>query len=373
MGTKHQASALIALLFFTACSDAGTPDPSAAAGTAGQATGGSSGGGTAGSGGTATAGGGGSSGGLSGAGGVNGVGCDAVCGAVAASDSGPHAYFDSLRARSDCNAAYSLRCSSQIEEYRRSKDKPVGVTYTYPEDPDPRAQDAAKIVVFAEKESLSTQLWLPMQHELRQHLLVTWDLWLGKELAFEHNNIGSYKAWNLCSPGSSIWTELRHRMQLAQGIDDNLAFTDIRQYSLGLQGPNTIAMGGVAMPSGKNYGNNAIGPIANEFGIAPETWTRVWVYLQEDGDWYRMSLWLADEAREAVQVYDGLQIRPRTSADGPTMDGTWDILRLEYNTSTQNDVDPARGPLVAYARNVVVLQRTGPAEVPPLLERPAAK
>jgi hypothetical protein len=47
------------------------------------------------------------------------------------------------------------------------------------------------------------------------------------------------------------------------------------------------------------------------------------------------------------------------------MDGQWGSFRLEYNTSTSNVT--SRGPLVSYARNVVVLKNANPVS---LLQRP---
>jgi hypothetical protein len=281
-----------------------------------------------------------------------------------------HEYFDALASRPDVLAAYSLRDAAEIEKHRRGRARAVepGVTYDPAGDPDPRRQDAAKVVIRAGKGNLATQVWLPTNHAPRQNLFVTWDSWIGAEYAFESSGISNYKAWNLCSPGSSIWTEIRARLQLANNTPGVVAFTDIRQYNPGQQGPNVERGKRVG---GRSYGGNSVGPLSNEFGVAPETWTRYWLYLEHHDDWYRLYLWVSDETRDAVQVYDGLQVAPRGNGRPAriSMDGTWDIFRLEYNTSS-NVVPEGRGELVAYARNVVMLKGLSRDGVQGLLQRP---
>jgi hypothetical protein len=274
-----------------------------------------------------------------------------------------HAYFDSLSARPDVLAAYSLRDQAQIDTYRGAKSQPSAVIYDPQNDRDPRKQDAAKVLLPAN--SLQTQVWLPTKHQPRQNLLVTWDMWYGKEFKYQSSLLGGHKAWNLCSPNEAIWTELQALYDLASSTSD-VAFTAIRQYSG--WGPNTSPMGGVNM-NGRNYGNTTIGPMKAEFGVRPETWTRHWLYFQQDPPWYRMYLWMADPNRGPVQVYDGLQVLPRLPGVGTSMDGTWDILRVEYNTS-QAVVSGTR-PLVGYTRNVVMLKNLALSTVSGLLQRPA--
>jgi hypothetical protein len=263
-------------------------------------------------------------------------------------------------------AAYSLRDQAQIDTYRTKKGEPSAVIYNPANDRDPRKQDAAKVLI--PENSLRTQVWLPTRHQPRQNLLVTWDMWYGKEFAYRNSGVPQYKAWNLCSPNEGIWTELQSQHDLAANVSDTVAFTCIRQYNLSAQGPNTFPMGGVDM-NGRNYGNTTIGPMKAEFGVRPESWTRHWLYFQQDGEWYRMYLWMADPDRGPVQVYDGLQVRPQQAGVGMSMDGTWGILRLEYNTS--KDVVSGTRPLVGYTRNVVMLKNLAPSTVSGLLQRPA--
>jgi hypothetical protein len=284
-----------------------------------------------------------------------------------------HDYFQHVSALPGVVAAYSLRDEAELAKVRRRPSEEPRVTYDPAGDRDPRKQDAAKFWMSAGRgPSLKTQLWLPTNHQPRTSLLVTWDDWLGEEFRYgEVLDIGGYKAWNLCSPTSGIWTEIQHRM-LRQG--EELSAVAIRQYNPRQQGPNTITMGGQTIngqpPRFGNYGNNVIGPMAGEFGVRPETWTRYWLFVEPDGDWYRLFLWVADETRDPVQLYNGLQVRPRTSegrATRASMDGTWDIFRLEFNTSTSGTLER---DLVGYARNVVMVQNISRAGVQAVLQRP---
>lgn len=273
-----------------------------------------------------------------------------------------HPYFESLASLPECVAHYSLRDQAQIEQYRRSRSLPPAVTYG--PDADPRRQDAAKIVIPADGNNLRTQVWLPINHRARTPLLVTWEAWFGKEFDFGYSGIPTYKAFQIGSPNDNIYTEVQTRFAMAKEIDGAVAMTAIRQYASEQQGPN-VAYG----PSlnGRNYGGNVIGPMVNEFPVAPETWTRYWVLFVPDDEWYRLSLWVADETRDPVQVYDGLQVRPQVGPRPITvsMDGAWGIFRLEYNTSTSEVA--TRGELVSYARNVVMLQTS---DVSSLLVKP---
>jgi hypothetical protein len=269
---------------------------------------------------------------------------------------GSHTYYETLASRSDCIAAYSLRNQAQIEEYRKSRSLPSDVNYLYPNDPDPRKQDAAKVYIGTTSNNLLTQVHLPVPSYGTQSLLVVWESWWGKEFAFSNTGIDNYKAFQLGSPGCDIWTEPRMRFELAQMAGgEYVGFTDIRQY--GNKGPNTVAN---PQMNGRSYGNNSLGPIANEFGIRPERWARHWLFVSPDGDWYRLSYWVADATQNPVQVYDRVQVNPKLPAP-------WQCFRLEYNTSSAPNPS-LRGPLVAYARNVVMLR--GVSNVSALLQRP---
>ncbi len=282
---------------------------------------------------------------------------------------GPHDYFNSLVARSDVAASYSLRDAAQVAEFRRgSPSDPIYVTYDPANDPDPRKQDAAKIFIPETNNSLPTQVWLPTRHPVRTSLLVTWDAWWGSEFDYDNTGIGTYKAFQIGSPQEDIWTEVRSRFSMAQS-DGDVAKVDVRQY--GGLGPNASKY---PIINGINYGSNSLGPMTNEFSIAKQIWTRYWAFFepQADGEWYRFSLWLADENRDPVLVHSQLQIMPQIGPPNMTsMDGTWGKLRLEYNTSTMG-VPAGRGPLVSYVRNVVMLKGPTLSNITSILLKPGS-
>jgi hypothetical protein len=72
-------------------------------------------------------------------------------------------------------------------------------------------------------------------------------------------------------------------------------------------------------------------------------------------------MWVADEGRDAVQVYKRLQI---TLFPKGVKEWWW-----EMNTS-QNDVKPGRPNLVNYLRNVAFLRDLSYGDVPTILKRP---
>jgi hypothetical protein len=112
---------------------------------------------------------------------------------------------------------------------------------------------------------------------------------------------------------------------------------------------------------GTKYGNGSLAGLRANFPIAPNTWTRYWVQIvpRAEAGWWSFSLWVADEKRDAVLLYDQAGVKPNGAG--------WDRLWLEYNTSTKN-MKAGRGELVSYVRNVVVLRAQ--SDVTPLLERP---
>lgn len=280
---------------------------------------------------------------------------------------GQHAYFDSLVARADRIAAYSLRDAAQIAQYR-GPTTPPAITYVYPNDPDPRRQDAAKIAIPGNSLSTGYQVWLPTNHTPRTNLLVTWDAWYGAEMDYSRAQIPVWKGWNLCSPGSGIYTEFKPWFEGAKkgtASPGVLAYSCIRQYDG--RGPNVV-MGPVM--NGRNYGSDQLGPMVAEFGQRAETWTRHWLYLEDDTTWYRLSLWMADKNQGPIRIYDKLQVKPREVGVGVSMNGVWGILRVEYNTSKSLVTGTEPRPLINYARNVVMLKGLSEAQVLALLQRP---
>jgi len=265
---------------------------------------------------------------------------------------GPHAYFDALSLRGECMVAYSLRDMSQLLAFMDSTSKTWDVTYDPAHDPDPRRQDAAKLLIPASTVSLPNNVRLPIPDPGTDSVLVTWDSWLGREFAFANTGISNYKHFQFASPAARIWTEVKADFDYAQHFPPAVAMLRVRYYGEKAQGE-----------AGPNVTNeNPLSPQASEFPILPEVWTRYWAYFKPAGNWFEFSMWMADETHGPVKVLDRLQIQPNYSL-GAT---GWEKFWLEYNTSDHGlPVFPAR---TAYARNVVMLK--GVADPTTLLERP---
>jgi len=66
---------------------------------------------------------------------------------VNAAAAGPNDYFNALLARGEHWKSYSLRDQAQLLQYKNASSLPPSVNYVWPNDPDPHAQDAAKVVI----------------------------------------------------------------------------------------------------------------------------------------------------------------------------------------------------------------------------------
>jgi hypothetical protein len=268
-------------------------------------------------------------------------------------DTATHAYFDMLSAMPECMVAYNLRNMDQLLAFMDSTTtKAWDVTYNPAADPDPRRQDAAKVLIPAGKVSLPNNVRLPIPPVALQSLFVTWDSWMGREFAFSQTGIANYKHFQFTSP-LRIWTEVKADFNQAVKVPGAVAMVEVRAYGSkenGQLGPNVT-------------NNHPLSPMAGEFAVMPEVWTRYWAYFKLVGEWHEFSLWMADENRNPVLVLNRLQIKPNY-ADGAI---GWEKFWLEYNTSTANPIEPL-GPRVAYVRNVVMMK--GVTDPLKLLQRP---
>ena len=329
---------------------------------------------------------------------------DSGCGA-ASSKSQSHAYFDSLVSRADCWKAYSLRDNEQIKRYTNSKTKSLRVTYDPANDADPRKQDAAKLVVPAGKVSLGNTVRLPIDTSDGTTTLVTWDAWFGKEFRYENTDISNYKTFQFASPKDRIWFEVRTRFKQdgarnarragraargqarrnnngagagsgKQSVEASTTGVPAPAKTEAAPRPTSTASGGsdsvvIGAVDARGYGNKGttlgpnvvrgapLSPQAGTFTVRAETWTRYWVLIEQRADdWDLMSLWVADENHNAVQIIDRLQF---------TVKGTVHAFWLEYNTSDKGK-GAALGERVGYVRNVAMLRNA--KDVGSLMIRP---
>lgn len=279
---------------------------------------------------------------------------------------GKYPYFDALAIHPNRLASYSLRDQAQLLKYMDQPNpavKPWDVTYDPTHDPDPRRQDAAKILIPVGKVSLPNNVRLPIPTHAPDSLFATWDAWYGNEFAFAVTGIGNYKTFQFASK-ERIWTEIKSDWDEAK--PPYVAMAEVRYYgskSNGEWGPNVT----------KNHPLSPYTP----FGVLPETWTRYWAYFRPTGEmttvadvatpvqWWAFSLWMADPDRDPVRLVDERYIVPNY----PTGATGWHKFWLEYNTSTSRPADPLPAR-VSYVRNVAMLKGLAPDAIPALLERP---
>lgn len=262
---------------------------------------------------------------------------------------GTFPFFEDLVSRPDVVAAYTLRDDAEVLKYTRSKFQPRNIIYDPAGDTDPRAQNAAKIVVPAGKVSLPNQVRLPIPDVRPQSVLTVWDVWWGSEFSFLQSGVGHYKTFQFASPGGQIWTEVQSNFKDgSQVVPPGIATAHIRAYGEikdGELGPNVTD-------------DNPLSPMVNQFTIKPETWTRYWIFFNPVGVWFEFSYWMGDAATGAVLLNDRLQMIPAPNAYG------WEKLWIEYNTSSLANPPADR---VGYIRNVVMLKGLSLAQVTPLL------
>jgi hypothetical protein len=257
---------------------------------------------------------------------------------------GVHAYFDSLVARSDHYKSYSLRDPKQLAirnngGYAQNNSRPPAINYIYPNDPDPRKQDAAKMIV-SSSPSLSNQLYLPFGAGSGHTYFVTFDLWWGQEWDYTNTGIATYKTIQIANPSGSTspcpadsrWFELQHRFSTAPGTD--IARVTARSY----------------WPAADPI------PQVGIFTVKPERWTRYWILIDRTAASSFVSLWAADTQTDAVQLINRFQKTPCAS-----LDNIW----TEFNTSSTLVAPVTR---VVYLKNFVILRDV--ANVAPLLVRP---
>jgi hypothetical protein len=263
--------------------------------------------------------------------------------ALATTIDSAHSYFDALVDRPEHWKSYSLRDPGQLAPgakggYAHCNSCPLAVTYDPANDPYPRRQDAAKVEIPANRNSLPNQVRVPMGTADEDSYLVTWDAWFGAEYHRSNTQMTNQKSFQISSGGDRLWFEIQSRW--SQGGKDGLALVTGRAYN------------SVTRSSEKAFGPNVTKldplPSVGSFVLKPERWTRYWALIDQRADDYDLtSLWVADEQTDVVQVLDRMQLN---AAQGK-LDSFW----LEFNTSTE-ERPPDRGPLVAYVRNIVMLR-----------------
>jgi hypothetical protein len=193
--------------------------------------------------------------------------------------------------------------------------------------------------------------------------LITWDAyWTDSYLS---SGLANHKAFQL-STGStdSIWLEPQARyagdFSTSFNKSTDVASLTMRSYNA-LGGSATYSSNTKSMTGPNVTKLDPILPMQSQFIVKPNRWVRHWVRLDmRSNDYDYMDYWVADETRNAVQIYQGLQLT------ASMVNKFW----IEFNTSTDRFVRGNTRDLVAYVRNVVVLRNVPAADLPELLEPP---
>lgn len=212
--------------------------------------------------------------------------------------------------------------------------------------------------------SLLSYLRIPLGTSDGNTYLFTWDVrygasYLGKDLV--PRTIGRKEFHLTKGPRGSVWLETRVRPDGQDGMGKYAidrtkehALIDARHYdtdNVGLPGSNVTSI-------------DPLRPQVGRFVVKAEKWTRFWWFVdQRANDYDYFSLWVADEDRQPVKIFDGLTLR--TQGD-PAMIYSW---WFQQNTSA-DIYRGARRDLISHVRNFVALRN--PTNVPSLLLRPLA-
>jgi hypothetical protein len=260
-----------------------------------------------------------------------------------------HAYFEALRARPDLRYAYAMRSQEELDAMRTGGDtagtKRLPVTY------DP-VMDAALFRFIASNSSDSQQKILPITVGPGS-LFLTWDFRFNDAFAYREGHLGTHKAWRI-DHGDEAWISMKTDYQSAAATARRprrgLAEFYVSSQSRDWLGAGTFREGELLQPR------------KAEFFIEADTWTRVFFLLERIGQpESAVSVWIADETRDPVQLYDKLAYK--TLPDGPNN------FRHEFDSS-RTAANPALNPgeMRHHARNFVVLHNVQGVQA--LLRRP---
>jgi hypothetical protein len=251
-------------------------------------------------------------------------------------------FYIDLSKRVDCWKFYDARNDAVLNQFKSSASAARNVTYDYANDPDPRKQDAAKILIPATVNSLPNWMNFPFFSEDGHTYFIVQDLWFGAECLPANTGLQNWKTLQYTYPRTiggkdTIWAEIQTHFDRA--TSGNIGQVRMRQYS-----SNTLD---------SNDGTGSVPKLA-DFQVAPETWTRYFtkIELPTNGD-ALISLWAADRNRAPVLIQDRLPWK--RDVQGSIGHYWW-----EFNTST--DAVTSRGPLTIYASSVAILR--DPSDLP---------
>lgn len=299
-----------------------------------------------------------------------------------------HAYYDALVKRTEHYCNWSLRSQAQLNGLVSD---PVATNFTYDPLNDNYAdkQDAAK---FVRSEGGSSSI--PGSQQLKFNFrnafgpsdtaLLTWDWYWGKEFRTNRGAVTAYKMFQMVMDGHGWWT-LMSRLAAASDSDTGEVGKASDEFRSGVLADGVVQRspfyptGMGAVDSRRSSGG--------EYGQRHSVWSRYWIEIRflrppseftewssahlggrplgpnpEDpqGRWHMVSLWMADETRNAQRLLYRVPINWNSALN---WEPTAITFRFEMNTSQ----DPLSliGPLIGYGRNVVLLRNYS---LPPVAE-----
>lgn len=298
--------------------------------------------------------------------------------ALPATGGGPHAYFDSLVRRSEHLCNWSLRSQAQLDAMTADK-RSTFFTYDPRNDSYPSAQDAAK---FFRPPAENGGASIPGKQRLFMFLprldtgsiILTWDWYWGPEFRYNHGTVWHWKAFHLMIAGHPWWTLMHNLDPSFSSPDPNEVAKVTDEIGGGLRANGIVTTERVT-PSGP--GTPPQRPTYREaYAQYHSRWTRYWIEIRlaqspsaftdwsdaylggaplggnaqdAQGRWHMVSLWSADENRDVQR----LLYRVPVNWVGAAQQRDPYISRFEFQMNSSKR--GLTGPLIGYARNVVLL------------------
>ena len=258
----------------------------------------------------------------------------------------PHAYFEMLTGRSDCLVAYSLRHESELDALdtvNKNSAKKRPMVYD-------SVHDAAKLTIHAPTSTDIKGKLLPLG-VASGTMLLTWEFRFDENFRWvKKGNMIRHKTWRLLpGPWLAVRTDYKHAA--GQGKFAELLVT--------LPGKRFLGPG--TRRGAPGWFGEMLQPQRDTFYFNPDTWVRVWIFVEDlDKPACYLSVWAADEKRDAVKLYDRIALIPAKEG--------LKHFQIEYDTSADSATNANEAN--SWNRNVVVLHNVSRADVGGLLKRP---
>jgi hypothetical protein len=214
-------------------------------------------------------------------------------------------------------------------------------------------EDAAKITIYPPETTDIQGKYMPVKIATGT-MLLTFDFkfddgwkWLGEGYMQRH------KTWRFMpGPWLAIRTDYRHAAHI--GEFGEVYFT--------MPAARYLAPGTTRGAPG--WFGEMLQPALGSFYYQPNTWVRVWVFVDGlDKEICQLSIWVADEKRDPVQLYNNIALY------SPLEEGGLSLFQIEYDTSADSVLYPTK-TVYSWNRNVVVLHNVSKATAIGLLKRP---